>query len=229
MLFEQPPKNLGDGIRVSAAQIELLKNCYRENNWKLNSQRLGDEETLYAIIPTEDLITFIEKSGIKGATRFHIYFGAFPTPFPDFALLAGRITFCFVGVNENDRVYYGEDQPEFGIAGFNAKDQVEIFIENYKADRHAHNSIAIGKLDSIGAGCRLDTLKNFLSEKQNAGFVRVYIGAYPDNYKPEPKLSMVQTIVLVRVEEGANRTANDILNGENPGLNLSPILVKKEK
>ena len=214
-----------DGTLISAENIELFKTCYRTNNWKFNSERIGDEETLYAMLPLEDLLEFAEKSEAKGAASINIYFGVFPTPFPDYSLLAGRITFCFVGVNnQGDGVYFGEDQPDFGIGGYNNRDQVEIFKENYRLKRLEYNSQAIGKTDSVGATCLLKTLKNFLLGKQDANFIRIYIGAYPDNYDPVPSLSKMQTIVLVTMKEGSDRIAREILNGDDAGLNMFPVL-----
>ena len=229
MFFEQLTSKLMDGTRVSVEQIELFKICYRQNNWKLNSERKGDEETIYVLLPIEDLIEFIDKSNARGADHIAIYFGSFPEPFPEYTLLAGRMTLCFVGINKlGQAVYYGEEQQEFGVGGFNSKSQVETFTENYRSERYVYNSRAIGKADSIGVACTVGTLKNFLTENQNASFIRIYIGAYPNHYEHEPELSRMQNLVLVRMEEAANRVAKEIVQGENPGLNMTPIVVKTE-
>lgn len=223
--LEQHTPSSHDGILIKAEQIELFKASYRKNNWRLNSERLGDEETIYAILPVEDIVEFIEKSEAKGAERLTIYFGVFPKPFPDYSLLAGRITLCIVGVNgQGFDVYFGEEQPEFGIGGFNGKDQIEIFKENYRIERYFYNSQAIGKPDSIGATCMFKTIKNFLLEKPEANFIRIYIAAYPDNYGFIAELSRLQTILLVAMKEDANRIAREILDTENPGLTMFPLL-----
>jgi hypothetical protein len=229
MIFRQLVTKLNDGVLVSTEKIELFKSCYRANNWMLNSERRGDEETIYVLLPIEDLIEFTDKSKAMGADYIAIYFGAFPIEFTEYSLLAGRMTLCFVGIDKHTKaVYYGEDQPEFGVGGFNSKSHVESFTENYRLERYGYNTRAIGKADSIGVTCTIETFKDFLAEKENAAFIRIYIGAYPDHYAEAPLLSKMQNVVLVRMEESANRFAKEMLEGENPGLNMVPILLNDD-
>jgi len=225
--------NLYRNAFVDIEHIDMLKTNYRGKNWMLNSERFGTEETIYAIFPIEDMRKFVELSREKEVDCINIYFGAFPMEYPQYSILANRLTLCFVGIKHevnangnvvNKDIYYTDEQSESGVSFLNTESQVAIFRRNYEKGRHMYNSEAIGKPDSLGVTFTLEIFEEFISEKekQNANGIKIYIGAYPDNYEVAPEFSSMQTIVLVGTEQH-NGVTSDILYGNRIGLNMGNL------
>ena len=225
--------NLHRNAFVDVEHIDMLKSNYRGKNWKLNSERFGTEETIYAIFPIEDMREFVEKFKEKKVEYINIYFGAFPVDYPQYSILADRLTLCFVGIKYevdgngnvvNKDIYYGDEQSENGVSLLNTESHVSMLKRNYREGRHKHNSEAIGKPDSLSVTFTLEIFEEFISEKekQNANGIKIYIGAYPDNYEVVPEFSAMQTIVLVGTEQH-NGVTSDILYGDRIGLNMGNL------
>jgi hypothetical protein len=215
---------------MDAEQINMLKSNYRRKNWKFNSERFGTEETIYAIYPIEDFRDFVSKSREKNVDHINIYFGAFPSDYPEYPILAGRMTLCFVGAKYetdehgnilNKDIYYGDETSEGGVSVLSSESNITMLKRNYAEGRHKYNSETIGKPDSIGVSFNLEILEQFISEKekQNAIGIKIYIGAYPDVYESAPEFSSMQTMILVGVEQ-RNGVTSDILFGDKIGLNM---------
>jgi hypothetical protein len=83
------------------------------------------------------------------------------------------------------------------------KEHVDDLIRNYKKERWVHNSNRLGKADSLSAWFSLESLKGFLevAREENADGIKIYFGAYPENFEKKPEYSGRQTVVLVATKE----------------------------
>jgi len=221
------------GAFVDIDHIDMLKSTYRQTKWKLNSERLGTEDTLFAWFSIKYLKEFVEKSKSVGSDSIKIYFGAFPLSYPEFPLYAGRQTMVFAGaknqVDENGNkvnldIYYYDEASESSQVGLNNKSQVEMLTKSYRELKHKYNSEMIGKPDSLSATFTMKIFEEFISRKENQGAngIKIYFGAYPDDYENFPGFSGMQTLVLVGTQHLTGHS-KDILFGDDPALGVACI------
>lgn len=89
---------------------------------------------------------------------------------------------------------------------------VDTVIRNYKKERWVQNSERIGKEDSLSVWYSVEELEGFIQKiKAHGGDgVKMYFGAYPENYEKKPEYSSRQTIVMVatRSKESETGVAN---------------------
>ncbi|HEY0678012.1 MAG TPA: hypothetical protein VGD17_06990 [Chitinophagaceae bacterium] len=76
---------------------------------------------------------------------------------------------------------------------------VDTVIRTYKQERWVHNSDRIGKEDSLSAWYSVEELEEFMEtiKQHGADGIKIYFGAYPDNYTEVPEYAGRQTVVLV--------------------------------
>lgn len=101
---------------------------------------------------------------------------------------------------------------------------VDTVIRNYKRERWVQNSEHIGKEDSLSVWYSVEELEEFIKKIKNHGGdgVRMYFGAYSEDYAAKPEYSSRQTIVMVatRSKESEEGVANKDLY-INPGQILA--------
>jgi hypothetical protein len=101
---------------------------------------------------------------------------------------------------------------------------VDTVIRNYKRERWVHNSEHIGKEDSLSVWYSVEELEEFIQKIKNHGGdgIKMYFGAYSENYDVRPEYSSRQTIVMVatRSKETETGVANKDLY-VNPGQILA--------
>jgi len=78
-------------------------------------------------------------------------------------------------------------------------DHVNTVVRNYKKERWVHNSRRLGKEDSLSVWYSIEELEEFIGIAKNHGAdgIKLYFGAYDENYKDEPLYAGRQTVVLV--------------------------------
>jgi len=76
---------------------------------------------------------------------------------------------------------------------------VNTVVRNYKKERWVHNSQRLGKEDSLSVWYSIEELEEFIGIAKNHGAdgIKLYFGAYDENYKDEPLYAGRQTVVLV--------------------------------
>jgi hypothetical protein len=96
---------------------------------------------------------------------------------------------------------------------------VDTVIRNYKRERWVQNSERIGKEDSLSVWYSVEELEGFIQKiKAHGGDgVKMYFGAYPENYDKKPEYSDRQTIVMV-----ATRTKETEAGVANKDLYINP-------
>lgn len=84
-------------------------------------------------------------------------------------------------------------------------EHVDSAIRNYKQERWIHNSKRLGKEDSLSVWYSVEELQEFMEQiKEHGGDgVRMYFGAYSENYTEQPLYAGRQTVVLVATKETA--------------------------
>jgi hypothetical protein len=88
------------GQFVNDKHVTMLRNNYQENRWKANSERLGKMDSLSIWYSLEELKQYIETAEAAGANGIRVYFGVYPTSFPENILLEGRQTIVFVATQQ---------------------------------------------------------------------------------------------------------------------------------
>jgi hypothetical protein len=85
------------------------------------------------------------------------------------------------------------------VGRFVDTNHVDTVIRNYKRERWVHNSEHIGKEDSLSVWYSVEDLEAFIEKIKTHGGdgVRMYFGAYPENFDKKPEYSSRQTIVMV--------------------------------
>ena len=78
-------------------------------------------------------------------------------------------------------------------------DHVNTVVRNYKKERWVHNSRRLGKEDSLSVWYSIEELEEIMGIAKNHGAdgIKLYFGAYDENYKDEPLYAGRQTVVLV--------------------------------
>lgn len=101
---------------------------------------------------------------------------------------------------------------------------VDTVIRNYKRERWVQNSEHIGKEDSLSVWYSVEELEEFLQKIKTHGGdgVRMYFGAYSEDFATKPEYGSRQTIVMVatRSKENEAGVANKDLY-VNPGQILA--------
>jgi hypothetical protein len=88
------------GQFVNNKHVTMLRNNYQENRWKANSERLGKMDSLSIWYSLEELKQYIETAEAAGADGIRLYFGVYPSSFPENILLEGRQTMVFVATQQ---------------------------------------------------------------------------------------------------------------------------------
>ena len=85
-------------------------------------------------------------------------------------------------------------------------------IRNYKRERWVHNSKRIGKEDSLSVWYSVEELEDFLARVREHGGdgVKLYFGAYGEDYTGNPLYAGRQTVVFVatKAREAEQGTVN---------------------
>src|SRR4051794_39039890 len=78
-------------------------------------------------------------------------------------------------------------------------EDAEIFIREYKQKRWVQNCERIGKADSLSAWYSIEELQNFIDQSKSHGGngVRIFFGAFPEDYTARPEYAGRQTLVMV--------------------------------
>jgi hypothetical protein len=88
------------GQFVDNHHVAMLRENYRENRWKANSERLGKPDSLSVWYSLDELKQYIATAEAAGADGIRVYFGVYPSTFPDNILLQDRQTIVFVGTQQ---------------------------------------------------------------------------------------------------------------------------------
>lgn len=90
---------------------------------------------------------------------------------------------------------------------------VDTVIKNYKRHRWVENSRRLGKEDSLSVWYSIEELERFIekSKEHGADGIKLYFGAYDQDYKEQPLYAGRQTIVLVATKnkESDNGTSTN--------------------
>ncbi|MFN4314644.1 MAG: hypothetical protein ACK4E0_10150 [Chitinophagaceae bacterium] len=102
---------------------------------------------------------------------------------------------------------------------------VDTAIRNYKQNRWVHNSRRLGKEDSLSIWYSLEELQEFfeIAQQNGADGVRMYFGAYDENYTEQPLYAGRQTIMLVATRNRATEDGTsdkDIYIQTNQGTSI---------
>lgn len=99
------------------------------------------------------------------------------------------------------------------VGSYLATQEVDSLLLNYKKTRWVFNSQKIGKADSLSSWYTVNELQEFLekAKKNGADGIKLYFGAYPQDFKKKPEYAERQTIVLVATKSvfGENGSAID--------------------
>lgn len=88
------------GKFVDNKHVSMLRENYRENRWRANSERLGKPDSLSVWYSLDELKQYIETAEAAGADGIRVYFGVYPSVFPENILLQDRQTIVFVGTQQ---------------------------------------------------------------------------------------------------------------------------------
>ncbi|SFD09681.1 hypothetical protein SAMN05518672_101453 [Chitinophaga sp. CF118] len=88
------------GRFVNDKHVTMLRDNYRENRWKANSERLGKMDSLSVWYSLDELKEYIETAKTAGADGIRVYFGVYPSSFPENILLEDRQTIVFVATQQ---------------------------------------------------------------------------------------------------------------------------------
>ncbi len=85
------------------------------------------------------------------------------------------------------------------VGKFVDTEHVDTVIRTYKHERWKYNSERIGKEDSLSSWYSIEELENFIStcKKHGGDGVRIYFGAYPEDFQANPQYAGRQTLVFV--------------------------------
>jgi hypothetical protein len=106
------------GKYVDTNHVDTLIRTYKQERWKQNSERIGQEDSLSLFYTIEELEQFLQKSKEAGANSISIHFGAYPENFTERAGYAGKQTTVLVATDRQET--------ENGIAHRN------VFVETKK-------------------------------------------------------------------------------------------------
>jgi hypothetical protein len=89
---------------------------------------------------------------------------------------------------------------------------VDTLTRNYKQERWVYNSERIGKEDSLSVWYSIEELEEFMNKAKMHGGdgIRLFFGAYSQDFAPKPGYEDRQTIVLVATKQ--KETLNGVVN-----------------
>ena len=88
------------GQFVNDKHVTMLRDNYKENRWKANSERLGKMDSLSVWYSLDELKEYIQTAEAAGADGIRVYFGVYPSSFPENILLEDRQTIVFVATQQ---------------------------------------------------------------------------------------------------------------------------------
>jgi hypothetical protein len=92
------------GKFVDARHVDELRENYRREKWVNNSKQLGKLDSLSVWYSLAELKEYLEAAESVGADGVRLYFGAYPSSYPDNILLEGRLTVAFVATQQKRSV-----------------------------------------------------------------------------------------------------------------------------
>lgn len=95
-------KSVRVGKYVDTNHVDTLIRTYKQERWKQNSERIGQEDSLSLFYTIEELEEFLKKSKEAGANGISIHFGVYPENFNERAGYAGRQTTVFVATDRQE-------------------------------------------------------------------------------------------------------------------------------
>lgn len=96
---------------------------------------------------------------------------------------------------------------------------VDSVIRTYKQERWVHNSDRLGKEDSLSAWYSVEELEEFIDtiKQHGADGIKIYFGAYPENFEEVPEYAGRQTVVLVATKQ--KTSGNGVLTDKDIYVN----------
>ncbi|HEU4555838.1 MAG TPA: hypothetical protein VFS25_23540 [Chitinophaga sp.] len=88
------------GKFVDARHVNELRENYRTGRWIENSKHLGKPDSLSVWYSLDELKQYLETAAAAGADGVRVYFGAYPSTYPENILHAGRQTIVFVATQQ---------------------------------------------------------------------------------------------------------------------------------
>lgn len=88
------------GQFVDNKHVTILRENYQQNRWKANSERLGKPDSLSVWYSLDELKQYIATAEEAGADGIRVYFGVYPSVFPENILLQDRQTMVFVATQQ---------------------------------------------------------------------------------------------------------------------------------
>jgi hypothetical protein len=88
------------GRFVNDKHVQMLRENYKTNRWAANSERLGKMDSLSVWYSLDELKQYIETAEEAGADGIRVYFGVYPSTFPENILLEDRQTIVFVATQQ---------------------------------------------------------------------------------------------------------------------------------
>jgi hypothetical protein len=95
-------KSVRVGKYVDTNHVDTLVRTYKQERWKQNSERIGQEDSLSLFYTIEELEEFLQRSKEAGANSISIHFGAYPENFTERAGYAGKQTTVFVATDRQE-------------------------------------------------------------------------------------------------------------------------------
>lgn len=88
------------GKFVDARHVNELRENYRKERWVNNSNHLGKPDSLSVWYSLAELKEYLETAEAAGADGIRVYFGAYPSTYPENILFEGRQTIAFVATQQ---------------------------------------------------------------------------------------------------------------------------------
>ncbi|PSL25477.1 hypothetical protein [Chitinophaga ginsengisoli] len=93
-------KTIKAGRFVNNKHVTMLRENYKQKRWEANSARLGKPDSLSVWYSLDGLKEYIETAEAAGADGIRVYFGVYPSVFPENILLQDRQTVVFVATQQ---------------------------------------------------------------------------------------------------------------------------------
>ena len=88
------------GQFVDNNHVTMLRENYKQNRWMANSERLGKPDSLSVWYSLDELKQYIATAEAAGADGIRVYFGVYPSVFPENILVQDRQTIVFVATQQ---------------------------------------------------------------------------------------------------------------------------------
>jgi hypothetical protein len=88
------------GQFVDNNHVTMLRENYKQNRWMANSEHLGKPDSLSVWYSLDELKQYIATAEAAGADGIRVYFGVYPSVFPENILLQDRQTIVFVATQQ---------------------------------------------------------------------------------------------------------------------------------